>query len=99
MHGDIGTLEHPCKELSSLGPAHIPAHVNPLPSQNFSLGHLLPRDPALPSPQQLRMMLGRDMEPFTPTLLPRAGDDCMSVGARWQARLLEFDFQINHQPG
>lgn len=101
-----GTSEHPCEGLSSLHPAHIPAHVNLSPSQNFSLGHLLPRvlhaSPGTllcPAHGSSGMMLSEDMETFTLTLLPRAGDDYMCMGARWQARLLEFDFQINHQPG
>lgn len=90
----------PCVELSSRGPARIPAlctlpKILPGASPSQAASHH-PREP-VPALSFPRGMLGEGHGAPRPD--PPAAPGRVSAGARWQARLLEFDFQINHKPG
>ena len=91
---------HPC----TCAPLTIPKRL-PWPSsaQGAPCHPQGPCSPLCPPHGSSGTMLGEGRGAPYPNppgcLLPGAGASRVSAGARWQVRLLEFDFQINHKPG
>lgn len=94
-------LSGSCPHPGTCAPLTIPKRLPWASSAQGAPGHSHgPRSPLCPPHSSSRTMLGEGrgaLHPDPPGCLPPWAS--VSAGARWQARLLEFDFQINHKPG